>query len=1042
MHTNSPYKSPYREKKKRPAFFFHNHDYDLLDMVNHMLHSDLSEADARRKFFHHLHPRGIKEMSEIKGLRIAYAMVHLLGQIDGKNGATSATNRINALKALFDEVMCSTEPVLRINTGRVLAAIMKELIRSRDPQRQLQLAHDFQRVVSGRPRVIRSYLKEYNLLEMPEEWNQIVFDDHVHDANTKGRKSATHLIMDAWIKGIRRLRIVYYNFIARETARELIAAGQILGMHVRIGIQFSAAFHGRFVHLIWEPRGFGSALNFLNFFSRQPVLDFMAKGKMVSEYEKGQVLHILDQFNKNHLPAINEKFHISMPEINSKEFLAFVGIGQASRLHLAKFIHTKLLPLMEESLSGMAKIYPTENKKAQAEINALLTEMNQCGMDYILHHFLTDNAEQKQPKAMEAEILPELMTLSPAMLIDRLEALHSGFKIILSLSRLNAADVLELIHDCKGRIHRLEVFSLKNYVNDNTSHIPEIIELQQAINSGNIIKLKQITLGMMKKLTQNANTNGGEENPLMDLPPEIQKRLEKFRRILGNMDAIKKMYEIHSLGPRIGSNSTEHSLQMYGMGIAITDALPARAQKQIRKNQFPCSRLPLNMDMNLRINYDYLKRNKGLWSVLLAFTRKIPFFHLAGLSRTKEWIPDINSMKMSDSGNIITLGQVCKNISNGLCLGDQEDDSDTKKNNLRSWKNLNSGWENFFKIFIGFLPAFFTFFLTREFWVLRYFGACIWFGITGLRNICQSVMGGGGMRRSSLLKWNDFVNWRRLSDSLMYTGFSVPLLDLLVKQLILCKGLSITVASHPLILFSTMAIANGIYLSSHNVFRGLPREAAIGNFFRSVLSIPVAFGMNAFLFWFLTALGMDGVNMFLQSWAAVISKLASDCVAGFIEGNADRTVNIGNRILDYKQKLMQFQEIYARLEIRFPEQEIYTLLDHPRQWFASADETTRDMIAVLIIHSLDMLYFWMYQPRARTAFTNILKAMPREERQILLKAQNVLTMNHEISQLFLDGIAGYNFSKPLAFYLARYEEYLATLHKKEGTEPAVKNPFS
>ena len=33
-----------------------------------------------------------------------------------------------------------------------------------------------------------------------EDWNQIAFDDHVHDVNTKGRKSSTHLIMDAWIK--------------------------------------------------------------------------------------------------------------------------------------------------------------------------------------------------------------------------------------------------------------------------------------------------------------------------------------------------------------------------------------------------------------------------------------------------------------------------------------------------------------------------------------------------------------------------------------------------------------------------------------------------------------------------------------------------------------------------------------------------------------------------------------------------------------------------------------------------------------------------
>jgi hypothetical protein len=64
-------------------------------------------------------------------------------------------------------------------------------------------------------------------------------------------------------------------------------------------------------------------------------------------------------------------------------------------------------------------------------------------------------------------------------------------------------------------------------------------------------------------------------------------------------------------------------------------------------------------------------------------------------------------------------------------------------------------------------------------------GAFIWFGITIFRNILQSVLGGGGFRRSPLLKWNDYVSWDRISDSLFFTGWSVPLLDLLVKTILL-----------------------------------------------------------------------------------------------------------------------------------------------------------------------------------------------------------------------------------------------------------------
>ena len=68
---------------------------------------------------------------------------------------------------------------------------------------------------------MRHFLNTYHLLEMPEEWNQLTLDHHVHDANTKGRKNPTHLIMDAWIKGIRYLTVIYYNYVEPAAAREL-----------------------------------------------------------------------------------------------------------------------------------------------------------------------------------------------------------------------------------------------------------------------------------------------------------------------------------------------------------------------------------------------------------------------------------------------------------------------------------------------------------------------------------------------------------------------------------------------------------------------------------------------------------------------------------------------------------------------------------------------------------------------------------------------------------------------------------------------------
>jgi len=171
-------------------------------------------------------------MAASKELRVAYAVIHLLHSLE----VGEAEDRLGALRSLRDEVLYSAQSFLRRNTARVLLQIMKKLVQaSGDYRRQLELAHDFRITASGKPRIVREQLRRYHLLEMPEEWNQIATDDHVHDINTKGRKSSTHLIMDAWIKGIRRIKVIYYNHVKADVAEELLKAAEIMGIRVRIG---------------------------------------------------------------------------------------------------------------------------------------------------------------------------------------------------------------------------------------------------------------------------------------------------------------------------------------------------------------------------------------------------------------------------------------------------------------------------------------------------------------------------------------------------------------------------------------------------------------------------------------------------------------------------------------------------------------------------------------------------------------------------------------------------------------------------------------
>ena len=986
----------------------------LLGIVNDVLTRDVSRKHTKKIIYPYLHPHGIKEMAESRGLRIAHAVIHLLEYLE----AEGVDDRLNALRSVHDELLDTAEGIMPKNTARVLLQIMKELVRAHgDYNLQLHLAHDFRASATGKPGIIREQMKKYHLLEMPEDWNQIAFDDHVHDANTKGRKSSSHLIMDAWIKGIRRLRVVYYNYLEPKFAIELLEAAQIMGIDLRIGIEFSARFRDRYVQMIWVPRGFADSQDFLIFLAEAPVMAFMAEGKKVSEYQRRYVIAMLREFNKTQRLALEKRYGFKLPPLDESAFLSFVGTGQASLLHLAKFIHSGILPAMETHMAELRNRCVVANAEERSIIEQQVKEMDLLDLEKILEEYLLP---EKNPCIPDPNVpqdgadVPDLLKLSPHALLDRLIQLHPSYRITLNLSHLKAEDVLELLYDCEGRITRLEIFNLKDYTSGRTDHIPEINDLQRAINQGNVIELKRLIRNMITRLKRSDNLNRED-------------RIASLTNILHDISMLKDYYNNVSLKSRIGSDSTGRSPRFHGMGLAITDTLPPRAQREIKQHS-GLSReiIPVNIKVFRRTTYIPHTDSSARMRTIYRFIRHLPFLGEIGFKRRVDWLIREYSVRKGIPGNIATLGGVQEESTNGLRL--ELPDIGEKPGKL-SWKYLNTGLKNGLKVFIGFIPAFATFMLTKDWWLLAYFGAIIWFGITGLRNVLQSVLGGGGIRRSRLTRWNDYVRWERIADSLFFTGFSVPLLDYLVKTLFLDRWLGITTATNPVLLYSIMALVNGIYLSSHNAFRGFPRGVVLGNFFRSVLSIPVAIVLNAFVGGILSVGGVTGIDQILQKWAAIISKAASDCVAGVIEGMADRYQNIRMRWRDYDIKISQLYQVYTMLEIRFPESQVIELLEEPRRFSGIRSEEVRDLQKILIINALDLLYFWMYQPRARHALRATLRRLSDEEHRVLMASQNVLLLEREITLLFADGLVGKNFSKALSFYLNHSQRYLDSMRK-------------
>lgn len=1032
---------------KNSKLFFDKNDYQLLQIVN-----DVLERGGKSKALHsllgeYMHPQGIKEMAAARGLRIAYAIAGLLGSFEkGQPG-----ERIKALRSLRDEVFISSQTYFQKNTARVLLQIMKELVRCRENSlTQLKLAHDFRMASTGKPQIVRRELAKYHLLEMPEEWNQYAFDDHVHDANTKGRKSPTHLVMDAWIKGIRYLTVVYYNYVRPDVIEELIEASSILDVKVQVGIEVSARFRDKLARFTWEPHGFHDNEAFLKFLGDPAVVQFMEEGREVSLYQQKYVFDVLDECNKKHRKTVEKEFGVTLNPLDKDSFIEFVGTGQPSILHLARFIHNAIQQDLTEAVDhDEGSQYPDKGSRG----------VNIPGVDEIIDRFLLPihNPGVSDPNVVQDnEGMPKLVQCSLREILQRLISLHSSSKFTLNLTNLSVQDVMELLYEGEGRITHVEAYNLKNASHGMSAgvsvdcgtmlgeavdikspkyHYRLVAELQKALSDDNVISLKRAIREIIwdhdqqqLRLRAESRTLGQQSQrceKLDDAIESMQSRKIDLINILFNLETFHRYYKKRKLLSRIGSGSTGRAEHQYGMGLVVLDTLPPRARKLVRKSLSQRGRTVIPVTALLTRNSH---RRSYVQGTSYGEALGGPFGVVGNSAKNwTDWTLDGFDVHEKETGNIVTLGG--RKAAQDKSISHQVDNDRVRPGQRLQY--LNTNLKNVLKVLVGFVPAFLTFYLTKDWWVLAYLGAFIWFGITGSRNIIQSVLGGGGLRRSPLLPWNSLVSWSRIADSLLYTGFSVPLLDYLVKTLLLDQGFNVTTTTNPILLYSVMGLANGIYISSHNVIRGLPRGAAVGNFFRSILAIPMAILLNTLIGGLLGVFGVVDVSGALQKWAAIISKFASDCVAAVIEGLADRQTNIRARLSAYRRKISQLFKVFSRLDLLFPEEDVLEMLDHPKSMIRTLSKEAAELEKVTIVNGLDLMYFWMYQPRARKALAAIVDEMSEEEWLIFYRSQLVLRRQKEIAQVFVDGLVGKFFSKSLSFYLDQSEQYLQDLEKLE-----------
>ena len=984
----------------KTGLYFDRKDMDILRLVNRVL-------EGRKKSVGiavdpHLHPHGIKELVDTAVSRMAYAVVNLLSNLDA--GRTQTRDRLMGLRILYDEVINSTRSGLSHNTARVLMQIMKDIVRAHgDDDKQLKLAHDFRAAAQGTPRVVRRLLKRYNLPEMSEEWNQLAFDEHVYDMNTKGRKSPTHLIMDAWIKGLRNLTIIYDNCVDHDVAQEVLEASAIVGITVRIGVEYTVPFRGRFVSFLWIPRGFSSDQDFLDFLQSPKMVALGARGREVVAFKREMILHSITAWNDKMRPAYMREMGIDLPPISVDDFLNYVGRGHANRERLAEYMYTVYCPLiegrLEEFYNRKEPLEPEEKLQKDALEKVYPDVIMADWLNYSLHPELPHIDLQK-----DLDHIPGILAMKPITLMHTLQEVNAGYRMVLNTHGLTVEDVMELLWDCDGIISHLEIFYMRDWVEGSVASISEIGELQSALNSGQGPRLKQ----MIRQMIRDMREKGDDA------------RAAKFEKILINVPTLWERYKTVLLKTRLGTGASNRT-RSFGMGLVVTDTLPGRGAKFLKEQtqKQKQAAIPIQVEVEERIIYQE-RENAGPFDQFLRSLRFLPGCSRLGMEKRREWAFSSDTVRIGGESNLANLGGTCPASYRPYL-------QETENSQSPGIHYLNSKLTNVLKVLTGFIPAMCSFQYTQEWWFLAWFGPFIWFSITGVRNVLQMVLSSKSCSRGTLMHWRDGVSVNRICDSLMYTGISVLLLELIVHRWFLKTVLGVNSGTNPFLVLTVIGLVNGAYICSHNIYRGFPKSAAIGNLFRALISIPVAAAYNKGLWLLLLVLGVDDPGFYLIPAATVISKMASDTVAGVIEGCADSHVNRRVAINDYANKLRSVYDCYTALELLLPREDALSCLAHQGGLNGRGGSAAVALERAFVVNALDMMYMWYYQPRAQEAFKLLLRSMANADKSVVALSQLVLLREREVSQLMVDGLIGRDFSRPLAFFLSKRKEYIKTI---------------
>ena len=753
--------------------------------VRNALEALNKKIEHPEKVSYHLrsHPGGY--LREIYKRRISIAESYI--KIAHALESSAYEERLDALETLVQLSFHSKNIAMPLNTARVQIALMKEAIKRKgNRRRQLETLSDFTIASFGQGPVIRRMLRELNLVEVPEEGRPLKeldlgWDNHVHDSMSEGRKTPCQVLLDAFVKGISSVTLVYYDITEPQIIKEALVAGRILGIDVRIGIEFSVGKSKQRRHYQYLPGHFETPDEFFKFFKdNSNLLDVFIDGlKKNAENRKVVIDTIMKHFNDMHIVRLNQGYedmaHLCMKPVTLSDLKKHVSSGQYSRIHLGELIYSQLLDTSYKRVLYLRTQYQVAKNKKKTGL------ISQWELDQLTSQYET-------VRRYYEEMSPE--RISEKFLEDRA-------RIDYDSAFLEEDNIFPQLIACGGEIkfiHPLQI-GMKNAVSTLVKN-HKYIRRVETFNNTDSAQRNPNELILFNKFIEIINTKSY---------PELQRFLNDWK-IDGLSEelliAALNYYHDNPVAPRCGSDATGRDPKIPGMGFIKSKSIPAGARK---------------------------------WFVATHAIIPAPVSSLIlGEGRP---LPEADWNKLSDDERHIVLMGSKKQRRKNL-IGDESEEETISV--LRYAKYLNPWIKNFFRLITGLLPAYYTFYVMFSSESIGMIYAGIWLAITYVRNIVVDLVAAHGLDVKEW-SWHD-INFENAFQSMFWTGWSVPVLEEVKNcfdMVWLIGGFTSTVA-RDIVKYFFICVTNGIYIYSHNTLRNFDDKVRKANFFRAVMVWPFA----------------------------------------------------------------------------------------------------------------------------------------------------------------------------------------------------------